>query len=387
MKKLITILFVFATISTLHAKPKFTLKKTDQDIFGTYVLYERLPDMFQYASVSVNYKSPDDLLMYGEQYNTALVYVAPFLTFTARQVKLFDDFTKNGNVLFLSSADFGEEIDDWLNIKTTPASYNMQSPQYIKDSVAIWNAQQKLHEKFAIGRAIYNSYITTTDSTYNYANYGTDPGNNKNFVVIKKGEGYVVLHTSPYMLTNFHLLHKKSKVYSELLFSMMPKQVSTVLWDEWIKDAGSQSGGPLDFIMRNAALRNAFWWGLAALILLILLSLKRRQRVIQMLPANNNTTVDMVRTISDLYFFSHKNKIMAKKKIAHWFEFLRTRHNIHQNQSVEAFWQAVRKRTDINEQDFKELEIMVTRYKLGDVNPGDSQLIELTKLLDTFYKA
>lgn len=386
MMRLIAVFIVFFIISAADAQrlPRFTLRKTDQNIFGTYVLYDRLPDFYPFATITVNNKSPEDLLKYSYLDNTALFYIAPSLDFTKKEIDAFEEFTDRGNVLVLSSSSFGEEMEKWLNIKTV-STYNLFG-DFLRDSLSVWNGNTSDFEKFLAGRSIYSSYIKVLDSLKTNEYYGRDTNDSLNFVMLNKGKGFVILQTQPYMFSNFHLLNKKTKGYTELFFSALPAPITNVIWDEWSKDADRNSEGPLKYIMSQPALRNAFWWALAALLLLVFLSLKRRQRVVKELPVNNNTTVDMVRTISDLYFFSHANKVMAKKKIAHWYEFLRTRHNIHQNQSVEAFWQAVRKRTDLSEGEFKTLEIMVTRYRHGDVNPDDNNLIELTKLLDTFYK-
>jgi len=93
----------------------------------------------------------------------------------------------------------------------------------------------------------------------------------------------------------------------------------------------------------------------------------------------------MVRTISDLYFFSRKNEVIAKKKIAHFTEYLKNRYNIFTGLPADDYWNAVQLRSGMKEEDIKTLRRMVELYKGGEYTVTDTELITLNQLIDNFY--
>jgi len=101
----------------------------------------------------------------------------------------------------------------------------------------------------------------------------------------------------------------------------------------------------------------------------------------------SNSSLDMVRTVSDLYYFGKNNEVMAKKKIAHWLEFLRTKYNIFTSLPPEMFWNAVEMRSGMEKSKVDELRGMVELYRNGDVSMSDHHLIRLNNLIDSFYKS
>lgn len=365
--------------------PRFTLKKTDQNIFGTYVLYDRIQDFFPYAKLETNHKSVNEFLRYNNSKNTALVFITPSFELQKEEISRLDDFLERGNVIVISSYYIDDAVQKWLDVTVTPNLFMSTQYDFKKDSVSFWNSDTYDYNRFPTGRAM-SSTVKYKDSTVEEDVLGYNNEEDINCVLIEKNGGYVMLQTQPYMFTNFHLLNKKTKAYTELFFSSMPGPVYNIIWDEYSKGSGKGEDSPLKFVMKNPALRAAFWWGIAALLLLVFMGFKRRQKAIKTVEPITNTTVDMVRTISDLYFYSHSNKVMAKKKIAHWLEHLRTNYNINQGQGMEVFWNDVKKRSVLNETDFITLQKFVTRYRNGDVSPSDNDLIQLTILLDSFYK-
>lgn len=353
-------------------------RKTDKGPRGTYVLYDQLPQLFPDADLSINYSSPTAKFKYNYQSGQAYFIVAPYVELMDSELDAIKRFVDNGNVIFISTYFLDKEMAEWLGVSI----YQNISG---RDSVAVFDTDKSAFSNFYLGRA-FNAYITKYDSTAPDLQILGRYNNKANCISFKIGGGYVVLHTQPFMLSNYHLIKKKTKGYAEILFSSLPGPVNTIYWDEYSK-GGSRITQPLKFIMNQPPLKNAFLWALAGLLLLVLFSFKRRQRVIPVLTPLANTSLDMARTVSDMYYFGRRNEVIARKKIAHWLEHLRTKYNIFTSLSPEIFWQSVQMRSGMPEDKIAELRIMVEMFRNGDEKVSDIELIKLNNLIDNFYKS
>lgn len=346
-------------------------------------MYDQLQTLFPDAAISINHSSPSTKFKYNFQGSQGYFVVAPYVEFSKNEVESLKSFVGSGNVLVLSTYFLGNEIEEWLQVEFDPFITFSSIP----DSLGMldlatgdflqyymgkgWAARITKYDSAATGLQILSRFSDSSISSISF----------------KKGDGYIVLHTQPFMFSNYHLLKKRTKAYSELFFSALPGPLNTIIWDEYTKSAGSREMAPLKYIMSQPPLRNAFWWALAGLILLVFFSFKRRQRIIPVLEPLTNNSLDMARTVSDMYYFSRKNEVMAKKKIAHWLEFLRTKYNIFTNQTPEAFWQTVKMRSGMPDDKMEQLQVMFEKYRNGEERISDIDLIKLTNLIDSFYKS
>jgi hypothetical protein len=356
-------------------------RKTDKGPYGTYVLYDQLPALIPDASITISHNSPSTKLKYNYLQGSGYIVVAAFIKYSKEDIAALETYLQRGNVLVLSAYFLDDEIEKWLNIKLNTT---MPSPGY--DSIQIFDSERAGYLKFHSGR-FFQSYISRYDSSATDLQvWGKYSDGTANFISFKKSNGYVVVQTQPLMFSNYHLIRKRTKGYTEIFFSSLPGPMSSVIWDEYSKASSAyQDFSALGFIMRQPPLRNAFWWALAGLLLVVFFSFKRRQRVIPVLSPLTNNSLDMVRTVSDMYFFSHRNEVMAKKKIAHWLEFLRVKYNIFTTQSPDAFWQTIKMRSNMSEEKMNALRIMVETFRSGDERITDGELIHLNHLIDNFY--
>lgn len=298
------------------------------------------------------------------------------------ELKALTEFVERGNLLVISTYFLDQKIQEWLHLQTSFSGVPSKN-----DSIQALDMATGDYESFPIGRAwtpsiaIYDSSATDLQVLSRY----TD--GRASCISFKQGNGYVVIHMQPFMFSNYHLIKRNTVAYSELFFSALPGPLETIYWDEYFKDTGNNDMAPLKFVMSQPALKNAFWWALAGLLLLVFFSFKRRQRVIPVQSPLVNHSLDMVRTVSDMYFFSHKNEVMAKKKIAHWLEFLRTRYNIFTSLPPAVFWQAVAGRSDMPPEALAELQQMVEKHRNGEQSVSDKEMVRLSQLIDQYYKS
>lgn len=341
-------------------------------------MYEQLPQLFPDADISINYTSPSAKFKYNYQQEQAYFIVAPYVELMDAELEGIKKFVDNGNTLFISTYMLDEETAAWLGV-------TLRQDITGRDSIAIFDGDRSSFSSFYLGRA-FNAYITKYDADAPGTQILGKYQGRTNCISFKIGAGHVVLHTQPFMLSNYHLIKKKNKAYAEILLASIPGPVSTIYWDEYSK-GGNRVTKPLKYIMSQPPLKNAFFWGLAGLLLLVLFSFKRRQRVIPILTPLSNTSLDMARTVSDMYYFGRRNEVVAKKKIAHWLEHLRTKYNIFTSLPPDIFWQSVHMRSGMPEDKVAELRVMVEMFRNGDEKVSDIELITLNNLIDNFYKS
>jgi hypothetical protein len=357
----------------------YPFRKTDKGPKGTYVLYDQLVQLYPDASIEINHSSPSSKFKYNYQQSQGYFIVSPVVNFMDSELEALKRFVNNGNVLFISTYFPDEGINEWLGV-TVERNIND------KDSLSVFDFDKDEFADFYLG-GMLNAFITKYDSTAPNVQVLGRYRNKVNCISFRIGEGYVVLHTQPFMLSNYHLIKKNTKAYSAILFSSLPGPLNTIYWDEYTKGTSNSETAPLKFLMSQPPLKNAFIWALAGLILLVLFSFKRRQRVIPLTEPLVNNSLDMARTVSDMYYFGKRNEVMAKKKIAHWFEFLRTRYNIFTSLPPEMFWQAVQMRSGMPEDQIAGLKEMVSLYRNGENRISDIDLIRLNNRIDSFYKS
>lgn len=380
LQRTILLLLLLAFVAPADAE-WYPFRKTDTGPYGTYVLYDQLHNLFPGAGIIINHEAPSEKFKYTFSGSDAYFVIAPYIDWNEKDFKAVKQFVEVGNVLVLSTYYLNKQVEKWLHVQLS-SLYTFSGI----DSIRIQNYASGEAEKFFIGKT-YSAYMSKYDSTAKgFDVLGTYNNGYKNCILLKKGKGYVVLHTQPYMFSNYHLIKKKTTAYSELFFSSLPGPIGTIYWDEFLKSTASQQMAPLRFIMSRPPLRNALNWAFAGLLLLVLFSLKRRQRVIPVVSPLQNNTVDMVKTVSDMYYFSRRNEVIAKKKIAHWLEYLRTRYNIVSSQP-QNFWQSFSLRTGMPDEQMSQLRTMVERFREGHEEVSDAELIRLNKLIDSTYKS
>jgi hypothetical protein len=141
-------------------------------------------------------------------------------------------------------------------------------------------------------------------------------GEEVNFAEFPFGKGRFLLHSTPLAFTNFSLLRPNMRRYAEGVLSQLPQ--GRVYWDavsrvpEAVARRRNQGGGgyarqleeehPLSYMLQQPALAWA-WYLLVGLTgIWLLFRTRRRQRIIPVLPPNENSSYEFISTIANLHF-------------------------------------------------------------------------------------
>ncbi len=213
------------------------------------------------------------------------------------------------------------------------------------------------------------------------------------------GDGQVYFHTTPLSFTNFHLMDTLGLAYAGNVFSHLAP--GKLYWDEINKveevvgrrrnrsysdlDQSLISDGPLSFIMEKRSLRAA-WYTLIALALLFLIfRTRRKQRIIPILEANRNTSLDFISTIGSLYFLQHDHGKLCKKQGKLFLNYIRTHYDIPTQNLDEQFIKRLSAKSEVSEDLINKILTLWTNLKKA-TQVTENTMVDFYKLLNHFYK-
>ena len=383
-------IFLFGALLALYIlaevnRPKtfdwsVTLSKEDKNPYGSYVLYRQLQDLFPASSIN-SYQLPVyNQIGKREEKNTAYLLIEPELDLGADDINELLNYVVNGNYLFITSGSFSKPVLDSLQIKIS-RRLNLLD----RDSITInfSNPLLRTPKDYSFPRMTMDGYFSSLD-TSRVVILGTSGQDNINFIKIPYGEGALFLHASPLCFSNYFILKNNNAEYTSKALSYIPGNVTKIYWDEYYKMGPAGSKNPLRFILTNSYMRWAFRIAVLAIVLFIIFEMKRRQRIIPVIPPLQNTTLDFVRTVGNVYFNQHDNKNIAVKKINYFFEFIRSKFYLATNQPNEEFITVLAKKSGIHVQEIEELFKAIQEVNSSTL-VNDELLIYINKKIDIFY--
>ena len=314
--------------------------------YGTYVLYNLLPDLFGKNEVSENNRSIYNLLHKKSYDSTSLIFVQKNFSPTYKDSKDLLAFVADGNNVFVSAMYIGRSITEPLRITEKRSLFELvEQSTTLQDTGAYAGTNftnPKLHTdsgysfKRDYSSVYYNlndstTYTedddqSTTDTLYNVTVLGVDARHRPTFIRIHYGLGYIYIHNNPYALSNYYMLKPKGSEYVAKCLSYLPD--GPVIWDEYYKNGSTRTKTSLSVILSRESFRWAYYTSVAFLLLFILFNIKRKQRAIPVIDPFKNASLEFTKTIGALYFNQSNHKNIAQKKITYFLEFIRNRYNV-----------------------------------------------------------
>jgi|SRR6185312_1743752 len=386
MRRSLSLLPVIALLCSCNGRPqlnrRLSLWRKDDIPYGTKVAFDALPLLFPDAEVSIN--KTGQLPTSSEENRKAYIIICPQLSAAEEEVTWLTNFVGAGNQVFISANRVSESLLHSLNIKTSFNGRFEMEPDSL--TVGVYAPAKAGYHAYSYPGDSYDNWVTSLDSQYT-AILGRDARGRPDFVRIRyKGGGAIYLHFAPLAFSNFFLLHKQNMSYYEHVLSYIPSSVKEVVWDDYFRYDRHTGGFPLfSFIFNSRALTWAFWLLLSLFLVIYLFDSKRRQRLVPLIVAPRNTSLDFVRTIGQLYFQRRDNHNLATKMAAHFQEQIRTRYHLSMPLEEEGFVDRLAHRTGYPKPELESLVDYVRRLpSMADV--PDVQLLEFHHQLEAFYK-
>jgi hypothetical protein len=377
---------------------RVTLWRKDKIPYGAFYAHENLKRIFPEAEIVDSRRSPDQsqkltIGSTGEYSGRRTSYVVISTKVLANEEELSAMFrmVTRGDQVFISSSNISDNLLDSLQLKA--ALYTGFFSEHDSLEVAVRNPETSVQSKYFYPGKAMDNYFSAVDSTITTV-LGTDDQGRANFIKISyEGGGAFYIHLAPLALSNFFLLHKDNKSYYDQVLSYLPKNTEVIRWDDYFRSSdgnrsdndNSSNFSALSWWGKQQGLGAAMWLLLLLLIIIYLVESKRKQRIIPVIPALNNASLDFVKTIGQLYFQRKDNKDLAYKMMVHFQGYVRNRYAIRGAAMDDEFVQRLAYKSGYDKEAIQAL-VYDLHYAQAQPQITDHALLELNHKLETFYK-
>ena len=381
---IVIVIFLGLYSVTLYMKPAKTnwtptLANKDKIPYGTYVLFHELENMFSKQPKELRitpYEFRGDTTEPGTK--EVYMFVNVSADFSSADVNALLSFVNAGNDLFISSQNLGRKMSDTLGLDI--------DNDYLSDSITTALVNSGLNNKryYGMPKSVISSYLSKFDTSHAIV-LGIDNKKRANFIMKPWGGGRIFINTVPGMYTNYSLLDQGNRDYVAGSLSYLIANPKGLYWDEYFKQGRVGNSSPLRVILEHPALRAAFYTALVAVIIFMLFQSKRRQRIIPVLRVPENSTVDFVETVSQVYFNNNNHRNIAMKQITYFFEHVRFRFQLETSVPDHAFAKRLARKSGYPEQEASKMMDLI-RYIRSEEKISDQHLLKLNNYIQEFHK-
>ncbi len=368
----------FSRPKAVNWEPTFNTKHKSP--FGLYVFEQEATKLFKNQKITELNETPYNFLEKNYNYEKNEYNISSDFLYISNDFNIDDEslqellyFVTYGNSVFISSSNFSKRLQDSLY-------FEMDYYQQPVDNDSL-HVQVGSNKSVSMFKEIKNYYFTKYDSI-NTTILGTEKIGNEtypNFIKIKHKEGFVYLHTQPFVFTNYYLLQKNKYQYVEQLVSNI--SAKDIKWYIKKNNPNSTQGSILGYILSQPALKWAWFLSLFLVLFFIIFNAKRRQRIIPIQEKLKNTTVDFAKTIGNLYFLEKDHLNIIDKKIIYFLERIRTLYNIDTHKLDDSFVNRLHHKTNKDKTDILKVVACINRcQKLTQAT--DKDILELNNAIE-----
>lgn len=379
---------------------RVTLRQRDKIPYGTSAAKALLPSLFPKAGIAFDVKGPG--LWDGitpSSYNQAVVIVARYFNADEYELARLIEFVEKGNYVFIIARSFSDDAERIFNFSSSRESFDDFSSNADSLSLNLDTSVFAASKNYIYPGKKFGSSFEAIDRPRTVI-LGRNGENKPNFIAMKRGSGALFIHSTPAAFSNYFILHKDNIHYFETAFSVIPREIDEIVWNEYylLKPVGAGSGnrggsrddeekepGWLSVLFRYPA----FKWGmltvLFTLIAYVVLGMRRRQRMIPLYTRPRNDSLDFVKTMGRLYHDRRDHQNLAKKMAVYFLEHVRSSYKLPTHEMNEQFLQALQFKSGYGGEELREIVAFIKDIRDGE-DVTEEQLARFHKQLETFYQ-
>lgn len=342
-----------------------TFHQEDKNPFGGYALNEVITDVFSKSDLKRTNNTIYELLDSLKSPMTLISFSARFSAGKADTEALLKNVERGGNA-FIAANYFHNVFADTLSLSTSDYFFDdtYKSLFSKNDSAVLKFKNPRLPQKeFRYPRKNIHNYFDDFDSTRTSI-IAVNDFNLPVLIRLTFGKGSIYLCSAPLAFTNIHLLTDNNHKFVEQSLSYIPE--GSVQWTSYYHLGRMEVTTPLRFVLSNPSLRWAYYIAIGCLALFIIFEAKRRQRIIPIVKPLENTSLEFVTTVGNLYYQNADHKNIADKKISFLLEQIRTKYLIGTNSPDETFIRTLAKKAGCPEENTRELFNTIARIQRQD---------------------
>lgn len=376
------VLIVFYIVAQLN-RPKAidwteSFSSKEKTPFGTYVLYNRLGDMFPNSKISALREPVYNVIADDSVKGASYIIICSTIELSKPDFHQLTKYLRQGNDVFIAAGYFGRILDTALKISTAD-NFN---PGSRGTPVHFFSPYADSVKKFNIDKGIGDSHFSRFD-TLRAIVLGENTNQKANFIKYNFGKGSLYLSADPKFFSNYSLLKPQGATYAATALSFV-KNANRVIWDEYYSQGYGGDESLMRVFLKNPALQWAYYIALFTLLLFVLFEIKRRQRIIPVIEPLRNSTLDFVNVVGQVYYEKRNNANIAHKKILYLLAELRDEYQIKTNKLDDEFIEKLTTRLGLDNTFAHEL-VNYFRFISVQDNVSDRELIELNKLIEQLY--
>lgn len=389
----LTVFILFLAFINLQPKKKDinwkpTFSQHDKNPFGTYVLYQELEEWIPKEDINLVTDvslfrdldiDADTSYILNDTIPSNLIIIRPELyMYTYEEEKLLDYISK-GNTVFISSSVFPYHFFNLLDTTLTLEYNYSDDPVYITSL----NQDSLIFPKGEFEYSFYDSL--NTYETFSYTKH-LNGELYSGLIEIPYGEGTLILHSFPYALSNYYLLHedKAYQAYATDILNMFPKQKTHWVTVPTSDSRQSNNKGLLTIIRQIPQLFSAWKLLLIGLLVYVLFKAKREQRLIPIIPELKNTSKAYIKVISNLHHEEKNYLNLVHKKMLFFFDQIKTHVHIDINHLSDP--KTIVNKTQSSEKDVVRLLALINQCHNQQVFTKE-EFIEFCTLADKILKS
>lgn len=357
-----------------------TLSKKDKIPFGTYVVYNRLNDLFPTSKIKPKADPPYLIFTESVVKSGNYILIAQRVKVDGYDFKKLREYMQKGNNVFIAGFLLSNYFTDSLKLKiSSERKFNLDE----KIAVSFVNPALRSSKKYVFDRGIGDQYFSKYD-TFKATILGINGKGHPNFIKYQYGQGALYLMASPMFFTNYNMLEPQGAEYVSKALSYLPTR-SEILWDEFSAIGSSDYGeSPLRVFLSIEPLKWAYLITLFSLMVFVVFEIKRRQRIIPLIPPLQNSSAEFVKVVGQVYYQQRNNANIAHKKVTYLLEEIRSKYGIKTNSLNNDFAAHLAHKSGIQ----KDLAIVLTGELMRIQHSkkiSDQELISLNKNIEQFH--
>ncbi len=225
---------------------------------------------------------------------------------------------EQGDHALIAAERFGGLLADTLKLETGIAYWDNESVSDIR----FVGERRLLPGVFRYSRGFPGAHFTRYD-TARARVLAVDGASRPVLLHLAWGRGRMVLCAAPRALSNYNLVKERNAEFAAAALSVLPPR--PLLWDEYYKVGRMENTSIVRFLLRERALRWAWFLAQVLLVLFVLVHARRQQRAIPIVQPPRNASRELARTIGRLYWHKGDHADLARRMIAHFKEEARAR--------------------------------------------------------------
>jgi hypothetical protein len=382
---LLTALFVlYILVEIFSPQPANWTVTYDEDHkipYGTYVLNELMPDLFEGQSIQNSNATLYDLKNSDNDFENLLIICNSFSLDREDEDALVEMLEK-GKHVFIAAGWFYGTLFDSLNISVSHSL--VKDFAGVRDTSLIYMSDGSSFDEEGPFK-----YLSSHASLFFYAYdslkadiIATDHEKDPVLIRYQIGEGSLILCTLPMAFTNYYMLRDRNEYFASNALSQLP--VGKVHRTNFYQYGRLEPMSKLRFVLTQPPLAWAYYLMVSAILIYLLFESKRRQRAIPVVAPPKNSTLDFIGTMGNLYFNKGNNKNIAIKKITYFLDHLRQRYFLKTDKLDDDFERKLAMKTNKSPEKTKELLNLIKIVEQKKML-SDQELIELNDKIEDYY--